>query len=107
MVDKPIIKQAEEAIRALSAENDLLKMAEQKNSRVDALMKKLVDSCRVKTADEYIETREKMANQDDLSAVEKAYDLFEGGIGEFGKVANEPDRSALSAEDQFLDFILS
>ena len=90
MANEQIIKQAAEAIRNLSAELDLMKIANEKADRREAILVKLVDNGHIKTAQEYIDMREKLASSSNEEAYEKALELFPEGVDfSFGKVADE------------------
>lgn len=108
MANEQIIKQAAEAIRNLSAELDLMKLASEKVEKRESILRKLVDNDSIKTAQEYLDMREKLASSSNEEAYEKALELFPEGVNmSFGKVAAESPFGGLSAEEDFLNVIMS
>ena len=107
MNKKETLVKAAAAIRDLSAECDMLKMALERQEKIASVLQKLVDRGTVKTASEFMEMKEQLEKEKNEEAVDKALELFPNQNVSLGKVAEVKDLESVSAKDRFVSYLLS
>lgn len=107
MDKRETLVKAATAIKDLSAERDMLKMALERQGKISRVLGKMVDDGVVKTAAEYMEMKDQLERDKNEEIVEKALELFPSQGSSLGKVAEEKDLEGLSAKERFVGFLLS